>query len=277
MDDIHGRLRQIQNEFSGRYSLYAEHLGTQEVIQFGTTEPMETASTIKLPILVEALRQVELGQLSLVQPVTLGAADMVGGSGVLQSLSTGIALPLHDVLTLMIAISDNVATNMTLRIIGLSSVNQCMAALGLRDTEIKKRIDFALPGPLGLSTPSDLARLLKGIYHGTLINARASEVMRTILATQQYNTILTRYLPYELLNSDDDQPPVRVASKSGSLSGVRNDAGLITSPWGDYVIVIMSEAAEDLRFHPDNEAMVILPKVSREIFDYFIPEAQRRI
>ncbi len=275
MNDIQTRLRQIQNEFSGRYIVYAEHLGTGEVIQFGPMVPMETASTIKLPILVESLRQVELGQLSLVQPVTLTAADMVGGSGVLQSLSVGIVLPLRDVLTLMIAVSDNVATNMVLRLIGLSAVNQCMASLGLGDTEIKKRIDFALPGPLGLSIPGDLAALLKGIYHGTLVSAHASQVMRDILATQQYNTLLTRDLPYALLNCDDDNPPVRVASKSGSLSGVRNDAGLITSPWGDYVIVIMSEGAEDLRFHTDNEAMVILPKVSREIFDYFIPETRR--
>jgi beta-lactamase class A len=267
---IQEQLSRIQNEFSGRYALFAEHLGTGEIVQFGTMVPMETASTIKLPILVETLRQVEQGALSLETPVTLEHSDMVEGSGVLQALSPGLTLALRDVLTLMITVSDNVATNMVLRIIGLSSVNYAMQALGLRDTEIKKRIDFTLPGPLGLSTPYDLVLLLKGIHQRTLISSKASEVMYAILRQQQYNTLLTRYLPYDLLNSDTDDAPVRIASKSGSLRGVRNDAGLINTPWGDVALAIMSEGAEDLRFHTDNEAMVVLPHASRAIFDYFI-------
>jgi len=272
---IQEHLSRIQNEFSGRYALFAEHLGTGEIVQFGTMVPMETASTIKLPILVEALRQVEHGQLDLKSLVELDSADLVEGSGVLQTLTLGLQLSLLDVLRLMITVSDNVATNMVLRIIGLSSVNHAMHALGLRDTEIKKRIDFSLPGPIGLSTPYDLALLLKGIYQRTLISPQASEIMYQILTQQQYNTILTRYLPYDLLNHDDDEPPVRVASKSGSLKGVRNDCGIITSPWGDFVLAIMSEGAEDLRFHMDNEAMVLLPHASRAIFDYFVPPPSR--
>ncbi len=266
-------LSRIQNDFSGRYALFAEHCSTGEVIQFGTMVPMETASTIKLPILVETLRQVEHGSLDLTMPVALEHSDLVEGSGVLQSLTPGLDLALIDILTLMITVSDNVATNMVLRLIGLSSVNHAMHALGLRDTEIKKRIDFFLPGPIGLSTPCDLARLLKGIYQRTLISPTASELMDKILSQQQYNTLITRYWPYPLMNSEDGEPEVRLASKSGSLKGVRNDAGLVRSPWGDFVLVIMSEGAEDLRYHPDNEAMVLLPRASRAVFDYFLPQA----
>ncbi len=272
--NVQERLSRIQNDFSGRYALFAEHMNTGETVQFGTMAPMETASTIKLPILVETLRQVERGLFSLDSPLSMEASDFVEGSGVLQSLTPGLSLSLKDVLTLMITVSDNVATNMVLRQIGLSSVNHAMHALGLRNTEIKKRIDFSLPGPLGLSTPHDLVLLLKGIHFRTLISAQASETMDQILIQQQYNTLLTRYLPYELLNGEDDQEPaVRIASKSGSLKGVRNDAGLVTTPWGTFAIAIMSEAAEDMRFHPDNEAMVILPHASRAIFDHFADQS----
>lgn len=274
---IQEQLSRIQNDFSGRYALYAEHLDTGEVVQFGTMVPMETASTIKLPILVESLRQVDKDVLQLDTMVELESGDLVGGSGILQNLSLGIRLPLRDVLTLMITISDNVATNMVLRLVGLSSVNHTMHMLGLKDTEIKKRIDFSLPGPIGLSTPADLVALLKPIHRRTLVSPTASEVMFDILSRQQYNTVLTRYLPYELLNTEDedDPPPVRVASKSGSLKGVRNDAGLMVTNSGSYAIAIMSEGAEDLRFHTDNEAMTLLPRASRAIFDYFLPTSRR--
>jgi beta-lactamase class A len=272
MPSLSDQLDRVSARFSGRYVLYAEHLETGEVIRYGDPHPMETASCIKLPIMVEALRQVDRGHLRLDEPLELEAEDQVTGSGVLQHLSPGDRLPLVDALMLMITISDNTATNMVLRTVGLSQVNTAMAALGLRHTRILKRIDWTLPGPIGYSVPEELAWLFKGIHHGTLISAAASATMWDILKRQQYNTLLTRYLPYELVASeDDDTPPlVEIGSKSGSVEGVRNDAGLVRTPWGNYVIALMSEDCKDLRFHVDNEAMMVLPEVSRAVFDHFV-------
>jgi beta-lactamase class A len=272
MASLNDRLQSVAERFSGRFTLYAEHLETGEVIRFGTVHPMETASLIKLPIMVEALRQVEQGRLALSDLLTLEAADQVTGSGILQHMSPGDRLPLADVLLMMITISDNSATNLVLRTVGLSSVNTTMASLGLAHTRVLKRIDWALPGPIGYSVPEELAWLLKEIHRRRLISSRASDTMWHILERQQYNTLLTRHLPYDLLVSEDDAtpPPVRIGSKSGSVEGVRNDAGLVLTPWGNYVIAIMSEGCQDLRFHVDNEAMVLLPDVSRAVFDHFV-------
>ncbi len=267
-------LNQLAKDFSGHFALYAEHLETGEAISFGAPHPMETASTIKLPILIAAMKKVQDGSLSLDQPVTLLEEDQVSGSGVLQNLTLGIALPLADVLMLMIIVSDNMATNMVLRLVGLQTVNQLMASLGAKDTVIKKAIDFSLPPPIGLSTPQDLVHLLKGIYRRELVSKEASEWMWDVLTRQQYNTILTRRLPYALLDSDDDQPPlVVIGSKSGSVEGVRNDAGIVQTPWGDYAIAIMSEGCQDLRFHIDNEAHRLLPLAARAILEHFAPQA----
>lgn len=272
MSDVTERLYAIEQRFSGRYALYAEHLGTGEVVAHGEIRPMDTASCIKLPIMAETFRQVEEGTLALSDPIVLTGVDQAAGSGVLQHLTPGLAMTLRDVIMLMITVSDNTATNMVLRTVGLSSVNAAMTALGLENTRVLKRIDWSEgPGPIGHSTPQDLAALLKAIYRRELVSPAQSEAMWEILTRQQINTLQTRALPYEFLTSDGDASPrVIVGSKSGCVRGVRNDAGLVLTPWGDYAVVVMSEGCQDRRFHPDNEATVLLPEVTRAVFDHFV-------
>jgi beta-lactamase class A len=197
--------------------------------------------------------------------------DGVEGSGILKNLSPGLSLPLKDALMLMITLSDNTATNLVLRYIGLDRVNDTMESLGLQHIQIFKRIDFEVPGPLGMAPASELSALLKKLHARELISAAASNFMWNILVHQQYNTLMTRYLPYELLeDSDNNDAPVQLGSKSGSLEGVRNDVGIVTSPWGSYTVALLSEGCRDLRFHVDNEAYVALPHLTRLIFDYFL-------
>jgi beta-lactamase class A len=266
------RLADVARRFSGRFALYAKHLDTGEEIVFGDPEPMETASAIKLPILAEVFRQAHTGRLSLDDPLTLNAQDQVTGSGVLQNLTLGTRLSLRDVAMLMITVSDNTATNMVLRTVGLDAVNRSLAEWGFTETRVVKPIDWNLPPPIGLSTPRDLAGLLERIHLRTLVSTDASEAMWDILLRQEYKTLLTRLLPDNLLAEGDDgaPPAVIIGSKSGSVTGVRNDAGLVVSPWGAYVVAIMSEGCTDERFHIDNEAQVVLPEATRAVFDHFL-------
>lgn len=274
MSNLRDTFDTIAQQFSGQFVVYAEHLETGETVEYGVAHPMETASVIKLPIMITALHQVEQGVLDLDQAVTMEPSDLVSGSGILQNLSLGLQLSLRDVIMLMITISDNTATNMVVRLIGLEPINALMATLGAHDTVIKKPIDFTLPPPIGLSTPKDLVTLLKGIYHRTSVSKTASEWMWDVLTRQQYNTVLSRALPYSLLEEPEDGPAtIVIGSKSGSVEGVRNDAGIVTTPWGDYALAIMSEGCQDLRFHVDNEAQRILPAVSRAILGHFAPQS----
>ena len=274
---IDEQLADISRRFSGNFSLYAEHLGTEEKVSFGDIhQPRETASVLKLPVLVEALRQCADGLHTLDEPIESLQEDFVKGSGVLQNLTLGIPLPFRDVLTLMITVSDNLATNMALRTVGLDQVNRFCRTIGLQNTELKRKLTFDQPGPLALSTPFDMVQLLKGIYRHTILDEEWAAVARDILSRQQYNTLLARQMPYELINDNDDEPAiVQILSKSGALTGIRNDAGLVLTPWGDYAIAIMSEGSTDERFHVDTEAHVLLPHATRAVFDHFIPEVMR--
>lgn len=271
------RLAEIGDRFSGRMSLYAESLDTGETVVFGAyDEPQETASVMKLPVLVEALRQCSEGLHRLDEPVEYQDDDFVKGSGILQHLTRGLRLSLRDVLTLMIIVSDNLATNIALRTVGIDAVNAMCQEFGLHDTVVKRKIAFDQPGPLGLSSPFELVQLLKGIYQHNILDVEWAAIAMDILGRQNYHTLLTREMPYELLDDNDDEPPVvRIHSKSGAVTGVRNDAGLVLTPWGDYAIAIMSQGSTDHRFHIDTEAHVVLPHAARAVFDYLIPESSR--
>ena len=231
---------------------------------------METASVIKLPIMAAAFDYLADAGQSWNDPIHVTAGDIVEGSGILQYLSPGLALPFRDVITLMIIVSDNTATNMILRQIGIDRVNQFIQGIPLANTRLCKRIDFSLPGPLGLSTAQDLGTLLNRLYQRTLVSPDASTMMWEILCRQQYNTLIAREIPYAWIASESHGPPlVQIGSKGGSLEGIRNDIGIITTPWGDYALALLSEHCADHRFHVDNEALTLLPKISQIIFDYF--------
>jgi beta-lactamase class A len=301
MDQIHADLQHLSTQFSGIFGLCARKIGSTESIQWNSAESFPAASVIKLPILVACLHQVQRGQLSLDEPVTLQAEDRVIGSGVLKALRPGITLTLEDLLVLMIAISDNTATNMVLDRVPPAQVNTLMAHLGCTATISVGKLFRSQGKGFSRTTPQDMAHLLAFLAagasprnHQTLAQSHATSVPQSpfsnpestflapvlcrkamdILARQQYTEILTRYLPYDPFNLEEGSPAaVKVASKSGFIRGVRNDVGLITTSMGTYAIALMSKGCADRRFHADNEANLFLARVSRRVYDCYHPSS----
>ncbi len=106
------------------------------------------------------------------------------------------------------------------------------------------------------------------IAEGTAVSRRASADMREILYREQYDTIVGRFLPYDSCASSRGESPWRVASKSGSLRGVRHDIAYVDGPRLRYVMSLMSRGCRDRRFWVDNEATLCLARVARAAHDY---------
>src|SRR5207253_858600 len=118
-----------------------KHLGTGESYYLNADEPMPTASLIKVAVMIEAYQQADEGRLKLTDPVTLREADKVPGSGILTyHFSDGATLPLRDAVRLMIAFSDNTATNLVLDKVGIREVNKRMEAWGCPNTKINAKV-----------------------------------------------------------------------------------------------------------------------------------------
>jgi beta-lactamase class A len=140
-DSLADTLRSRIADFPGTVSLYAKNLDTGATAGIGESDPVRTASTIKLPILLSVFDAVARGQAKWTDPLTVTAAEKVSGSGIIASeISDGVQLPLRDVANLMMVLSDNTATNLILERFGADSVNAYLDKLGLKSTRSMRKI-----------------------------------------------------------------------------------------------------------------------------------------
>ncbi len=275
MPMIEDRLQQVVDQFSGTVGYYAKNLKTGEELERNANELFETASSIKVLLMVELFRKkYEEGLFEWEDPLTLTEENQVAGSGVMKTLKPGASFTVWDTCALMMAVSDNSATNMLIDFVGgVEPVNATARALGLPHSELHRKISFSAGSlKLGTSAPRDYGRLLELLYRGEVISEQASSEMIGLMKNEQLNLLLTRYLPYELLvpQEGEDKPRVQVAAKYGWLRGSRNDPGIIFTPAGDYIISLWTRDSTDERYTVDQEAMVLIPHVSRAIFDHFV-------
>jgi beta-lactamase class A len=242
------------------------------IVALRPDEPFYPASTIKVPIMVEVFRQAHLGRVALSDEIALSPEDQVTGSGVLQHLSPGIRLPVRDLITLMIVVSDNTATNMLIDLVGAEAVNATMASLGLRHTVLFNKLQVVPVDRRGanITTAADLTLLLLRIARGEVVSYDAGRRMVDILLRQMLSGGISRLLPVEPKDKAlGAPPPVRVASKSGSITGVRHDVGLVLRPEGSYAVSVL------VRDVPDTERGTdLIGRISRRVFDACAPVAQ---
>lgn len=271
-------LAAIQKEvdaFPGTAGVFAKNITTGEEVAFDPDTVRPTASTFKVPVMIELFRQVEAGEASLDAMLTADASNATKGSGVLRDLSSGITLRAEDVATLMIVVSDNQATNMLLDYLGMDKINATLAKNGFEKTRIVNRIDFDAIGEdaknLATTTPRELAGIMAGIATNTVLSPASCDAMRGILAKQHYLDTVARYFPYTPFAAEAGKPDngLRVFNKTGSWSGMRADAAIIEWPGTQYTIGLISEGDTDPRYWAENAGNRLLGRLSKLVFDYF--------
>lgn len=256
--------------YDGLMGIYIDDL-MGNVIQINEREKFETASTIKLFVLAALFERIEKGELALSDMLEYRKEHVIDGSGILSSMEVGTRLSVKNIATLMIIVSDNIATNMLIDFLGVEQINDCIQRLGCRDTVLHNRIDFAKYRKLGTSTPADYASMWVRMAKGELVSPAASEQMLEICRQQHYNSMLTKNLPQYYLDADNyDEEIIYVASKSGSMNACRNDGGIVSTPYGKYVIVLFNKNFSDTQYYPDHPATVFGSRVSRLIFDQYL-------
>jgi beta-lactamase class A len=197
-------------------------------------EPLKAASTIKVAVLIALFRVLDAGQIRLDDERVLRESDKVGGSGVLAALHAGLAPTIHDLVHLMIAISDNTASNLCIEQAGgLAAVNAVCADLGATRTVLGRKFlgRAAQAGEAeNLTSARDLATLLRAILDGSAASQSSCEQMLALLRTQTHRDRLARFLP----------AAVGFAGKTGTLSGTALDAGILFAPGGPLIIAAIA-------------------------------------
>jgi beta-lactamase class A len=259
--------------FPGTAGVAATHLGTGEAIRVNADRETATASTIKVPILIELMRRAESGDLDLRQRMRV--PEPTPGSGVLRDLSRDVELSLDDLAVLMIAVSDNTATNMLIDLLGLDAINRTTAALGFPATRLLQRFDFPRIGPdarnLARTSPAELCGIMEAIAVDAILTPASCARIREILGLQHYRDLVPRYLPFFPYAAELQQPDngLRICNKTGGWHGMRADMALVEWPGTRYVIAVVTEGDPDTRFWPENAGDQLIGRISRLIFDHW--------
>lgn len=265
--DFSTALEAITSGFSGRLGLAAKRLDDGRELRFNQTDVFPAASVIKLPLLLDALQRVERGELDLGRRYTMRAEDRAGGSGVLQVCEGGLEPNLRDLLSLMIVVSDNTATNMVLEILGGPEIiNPRLAAMGLETTRVvgklqvpwEHKTEVQRQGKNAALTPLEMLGLLGRLWNGQVLRPDTRAIALEILGTQQFNDMIKRHLP----------DGTNTATKSGQVNGVRNDVGFVLGQ-RPFAVAIASKDCTDTRYHVDNEGVLTVARVSRLVYEFF--------
>lgn len=262
---------ELADAFNGDAAFFARNLTTGAEIGYQAERVMPAASTIKLIVLAELFRQVECGDVSLASDIGMLSSDSRGGSGILKDLSPSLVLPVRDHATLMIALSDNTATAVLVRLLGLERIVQSAHEWGLQDTRYGFVSGADDPLDYSASTARDMARLLELVALDEIVSPAACAQMRDILLTQQYHDQIGRYLPWSQYQRAGG--PLKLYSKSGFMQGVRVDAGLVDLPGNvSYVLCLMTAGSPDHSFSAEHPGAILNGRISRLIFDAWWPE-----
>ena len=191
------------------------------------------ASSIKICVLAELYRQAQQGRLKLTDLYTVNAADVVPDSDIMGGLTPGVTkITLRDLATMMVAVSDNSATNVLIDRVGMENVNALLDSLGLTHTRLRRKmmdLKAATEGRENVSTPAEMTALLEALYRGQVLNKEMTADFFKVLSTHK-DSWIPRDLPDDL----------KIANKPGALEGVRNDSGVIFVEKRPYILCVMT-------------------------------------
>ncbi|MGC9996029.1 MAG: serine hydrolase [Terriglobia bacterium] len=217
------------------------------------------ASSIKLTILLELMRQAQEGKLSLEEKHTLRRIEMTVGDTepILTMLGDGtVTLSLHDLAIFMVVLSDNTATNILIDRLGMDNINEGVTRLGLKETKLRRHmidLETARKGNENVSTPREMLTLIEKVRAGQALDAAH---------TKEYFDLLR--LPKESEFHKALPEEVSIADKPGSLEGVRCDTGLIEIPGHPFIMSITTTYDAN-----GDEGERAIEDVARLAYDYF--------
>jgi beta-lactamase class A len=237
-------------------AFFIKNLKTGEEFAYNENEVVPSASLIKIPIMMEVLRQVNDEKLSLSQRIVV-KDDVKVPYSILNLLESGNSYTLKDVLTLMIIQSDNTAANILMDIVGMDNVNRYITSLGLKNTVLQRKMidaEARKAGRENKTTALEMAKLLEIIYRGAEADNPSSLLMKKILLNQLDNSMMRLYTP-------DD---IAIAHKTGDLDGISHDAGIVYLKNTDYIFCNLTWDAVT-----NNIARESIGKTSKIAYDYF--------
>ena len=230
-------IMQKMREASGHVAMYYRPLDGGCARMYNEMLPVRAASVIKIPIMVEAFRQFEAGELDPGEQHVLRAEEKMPSCGALNRMHDGLEVTMRDLVELMIVLSDNTATNILIDILGIARVNATLEAEGLKVTRLRRKLFDKAGMEAGLSNhvcAREIGLLLERMYASTLVSPEASAQMLEILRNQKLNGKMPFFLKPR---------GIACAHKTGEDDGITHDVGVVYAK-NPFVLCMLSEETD---------------------------------
>jgi beta-lactamase class A len=264
--------KQIRNELSkhkGDFAIAFKDLSSGDQLLINGKESFHAASTMKAPVMIEVFKQASEGKFNLTDSILIKNEfkSIVDGSTFsLDSASdsefnlykqVGTKKTIGALMYDMIIVSSNLATNLIIELVDAKNVTQTMRAMGANEIQVLRGVEDSKAFQQKMNnttTANDLMLIFEKIAREEMVNAEASKAMIKILLDQKFNDVIPAKLP----------PDVKVAHKTGNITGVQHDCGIVILPNGKkYVLVLLSKNVENLP-----AAIESMANVSAMVYNY---------
>nr|WP_294941594.1 serine hydrolase [uncultured Mucilaginibacter sp.] len=260
------QLQSAVQGFNGQVGIYVQNLKTGKTVAINQDTLFPTASMIKVSILSGVMDKIEKGELQYNQKLAYRDSLLYAGEDILGSFKDKDTIMLSKVTMLMITMSDNTASLWLQKLVTGTYINNWLDANGFKSMRVNSRT----PGReamrkiygWGVTTPYEMCKLFTMVRNGQVVSTAASERMsRTLNRIYWDNTALSQIPPY-----------IQCLSKQGAVDESRSETVLVHAPHGDYVFSVITKNNKDQSWTPNNEAYVLIRKVSALLWHYYEPK-----
>jgi len=260
---VEAAVAQEDRDLDGVLGVAIVDLADGRALLHNADQVFPTASSIKIAVLAELFHQDQqarggaAGKARLGDLYTMDPADLVDDSRIMAGLTSGVSrVTNRDLATFMVAVSDNAATNVLIKRLGMDNVNALLDGLGLKETRLRRKmidLEAARQGRENTSTPREMASFLEALYRGRVLDKAATEDFFKVLSVRKDSPI-PRDLPEDVV----------VANKPGELEAVRTDSGIVFAKDRPFVISVMTTYAAD-----EAAAEAAIGRIAAAAYRYF--------
>ena len=267
--EMENKIDSVLRSSKGTYALAFKDLQNGKAIVRNASETFHAASTMKTPVMIEVYRQSRAGKFSLDDSleVTNNFKSIIDGSPYSLDISSdsddslynrlGKKVTIRKLVFDMITVSSNLATNLLIQKVGAKNVQRTMRSLGTKDLLVLRGVEDSKAfeaGKNNITSARDLALVFELLARKKAVSRKASAEMLDVLLHQKFNDMIPRDLPKK----------AKVAHKTGSITGVQHDSGIVYLPDGrKYVLVMLSKDLLDPKL-----GIETIARVSKIIYDY---------
>jgi len=260
------KLRDAVKGFNGQVGIYVQNLKTGKTAAINADTLFPTASMIKVSIQCGLMDKIEKGEIQYNQKIVYRDSLLYKGEDILGSFKDGDTIEVSKVALLMITMSDNTASLWLQKLVGTDYINNWLDANGFKvmrdNSRATNRDAMHRRYGWGVTTPYEMCRLFTMIRNGKAVSAAASERMYRNLGRIFWDDKALSQIP----------PYIHTISKQGALDESKSETVLVNAPHGDYVFSIITNNNKDQRWTVDNEADILIRKVSALLYNYFEPD-----